>query len=199
MGLWDRRAKDGAGGANVAFLRPAHAQIRDGKESSPGGRGGKPDGAECVTSLEVSEESGGIGSRYFFMVRNGVPSRMCRRWLSHHLIPEKHTYMPGSASKPSTRARSVFAQPCCRRSCPRARELARQMSDSGDTIVCGGRRTGGAVVAGGILEPTVGRGWVNQWSLADRAALKVASLPAEVPERDLLMLPCWSMYPFRVA
>lgn len=54
------------------------------------------------------------------------------------------------------------------------------MGDAGDTLVCGGRRTGGAVVAGGILEPTVGRGWVNQWNLADLKATKVASLPAEV-------------------
>jgi len=61
VGLWDRRAKDGAGGANVAFLRPAHAQAGDGKESSPGGRSGKPDGAECVTSLEVEEQPSGVG------------------------------------------------------------------------------------------------------------------------------------------
>lgn len=58
--------------------------------------------------------------------------------------------------------------------------LRRQMADGGETLVCGGRRTGGAVVAGGILEPTVGRGWVNQWNLADLKATKVASLPAEV-------------------
>eukprot|EP00903_Cladosiphon_okamuranus_P022603 g20798.t1 len=106
VGVWDRRVKPAAAGANVVLLRPAHAQTGDGKEGSPGGRGGKPDGAECVTSLE--------------------------------------------------------------------------MDGGGDTLVCGGRRTGGAVVAGGILEPTVGRGWVNQWSLADLKVTKVASLPAEV-------------------
>ena len=58
--------------------------------------------------------------------------------------------------------------------------VAQQVSDGGENLVCGGRRTGGAVVAGGILEPTVGRGWVNQWGLADLKATKVASLPAEV-------------------
>jgi len=54
------------------------------------------------------------------------------------------------------------------------------------------------VVAGGILEPTVGRGWVNQWNLADRAALKVASLPAEVSDRANLSLLCWSTCSFHV-
>eukprot|EP00752_Nemacystus_decipiens_P017255 g15459.t1 len=106
LGVWDSRVKDVATGGNLALLRPAHARTGDGKEPSPGGPGGTPDGVECVTSL--------------------------------------------------------------------------QMGDGGDTIMCGGRRTGGAVVAGGILEPTVGRGWVNQWSLADLKATKVASLPAEV-------------------
>ncbi|CAM9564966.1 unnamed protein product [Pylaiella littoralis] len=104
VGIWDKRVKS-TGGANVAFLKPAHAQTGDGKESSPRGRG-KPDLAECVTSLE--------------------------------------------------------------------------MDGGNNTLVCGGRRTGGAVVAGGILEPTVGRGWVNQWSLTDLKATNVASLPAEV-------------------
>lgn len=41
------------------------------------------------------------------------------------------------------------------------------------------------MVAGGILEPTVGRGWVNQWNLANLKATKVASLPAEVRERAM--------------
>lgn len=58
--------------------------------------------------------------------------------------------------------------------------LTRQMDGGSNTLVCAGRRTGGAVVAGGILEPTVGRGWVNRWNLADLTATKVASLPAEV-------------------
>lgn len=58
--------------------------------------------------------------------------------------------------------------------------LTLQMDGGNNTLVCGGRRTGGAVVAGGILEPTVGRGWVNQWSLTDLKATNVASLPAEV-------------------
>lgn len=58
--------------------------------------------------------------------------------------------------------------------------LTSQMDGNSNTLVCAGRRTGGAVVAGGILEPTVGRGWVNQWSLTDLTATKVASLPAEV-------------------
>lgn len=54
VGVWDSRVKDAAAGANLVLLRPAHAQGGDGKDGSPGGRGGKPDGAECVTSLEAS-------------------------------------------------------------------------------------------------------------------------------------------------
>lgn len=54
VGVWDSRVRDGAAGANVALLKPAHAQVGDGKESSPGGQGSKPDCAECVTSLEAS-------------------------------------------------------------------------------------------------------------------------------------------------
>ncbi|CAM9455613.1 unnamed protein product [Scytosiphon promiscuus] len=110
LGVWDKRAKSGAAsrGANVALLRPAHAQTGDGKGSSPrsGGRG-DVDGAECVTSLEMDAD--------------------------------------------------------------------------GQTLLCAGRRTGGVAVAGGMLEPAVGRGWVNQWSLAAGIeATSVASLPAEV-------------------
>lgn len=54
VGVWDRRVKDVTAGANVVLLRPAHAQTGGGKEGPPGGRGSKPDIAECVTSLEVS-------------------------------------------------------------------------------------------------------------------------------------------------
>lgn len=61
LGVWDKRATSGtaSGGANVAFLRPAHAQIGDGKVSSPKGAGRDDvDGAECVTSLEVRGPAG---------------------------------------------------------------------------------------------------------------------------------------------
>lgn len=54
VGVWDSRVKDAAAGANVALLKPAHAQTGDVKEASPGGRGSKLDGAECVTCLEAS-------------------------------------------------------------------------------------------------------------------------------------------------
>lgn len=53
VGVWDSRVKNAAAGANIALLRPAHAQAGDGKEASPGARDSKPDNAACVTSLEV--------------------------------------------------------------------------------------------------------------------------------------------------
>jgi len=53
VGVWDSRAKGAAAGANVALLRPAHAETGDGKEVSTDGPAGKLDGAECVTGLEA--------------------------------------------------------------------------------------------------------------------------------------------------
>ena len=57
IGLWDRRVKSGADGANVAHLRPMHTLSGDGKTAHPPGRrgaGGVADnGGDCVTRLEV--------------------------------------------------------------------------------------------------------------------------------------------------
>lgn len=52
VGIWDRRMKTDAGGANAAFFRPAHIKAGDRNGASPQ-EGVGSDGEAWVSSLEV--------------------------------------------------------------------------------------------------------------------------------------------------